>query len=193
MIHVDRVIVVEGKYDRMALSRVVDGIVLETGGFGIFSDDAKLETLRTLAQQKGLILLTDSDRSGMAIRNYIIGAVGPEYIRNAYIPDCYGKEKRKKHPSAEGKLGVEAMSEEVLSSILSFAISPPERNGEGLITNADLYRFGLLGGKNSRALRASYQEKLGLPAHLSPRKFLEVLNAMRTRSEFLRDAEEFLL
>ena len=95
MIYTDRVIVVEGKYDRIALSRIVDGIIVETGGFGIFSDDEKLQTLRTLAREKGLILLTDSDRSGMAIRNYLIGAIGPEYIRNAYIPDQYGKEKRK--------------------------------------------------------------------------------------------------
>ena len=124
MIHVDRVIVVEGKYDRIALARVTDALILETGGFGIFTDDAKLESLGTLARKKGLILLTDSDRSGMAIRNYLIGAIGSEYIRNAYIPDCYGTEKRKKHPSAEGKLGVEGMSEEVLASILSVAQVP---------------------------------------------------------------------
>ena len=190
MIRVDRVIVVEGKYDRIALSRVVDGVIVETGGFGIFSDDAKLETLRTLARQKGLILLTDSDRSGMAIRNYLIGAIGSEYIRNAYIPDRYGKEKRKKHPSAEGKLGVEAMSEEILSSILSFAVSA-EKATQAPITNADLYGVGLLGGENSSVSRARYQQKLGLPAHLSPKKFLEILNAMRTREEFFRDAEEF--
>ena len=189
MIRVDRVIVVEGKYDRIALSRVVEGVIVETGGFGIFSDGAKLETLRTLAWQKGLILLTDSDRSGMAIRNYLIGAIGAEYIRNAYIPDRYGKEKRKKHPSAEGKLGVEAMSEATLSAILSFSVSA-ERVSDP-ITNADLYGVGLLGVENSSASRARYQKKLGLPAHLSPKKFLEILNAMRTRDEFFRDAEEF--
>ncbi len=192
MIRVDRVIVVEGKYDRIALSRIVDGIIVETGGFRIFSDDSKLETLRTLAYQKGLILLTDSDRSGMAIRNYLISTIGPKYIRNAYIPDCFGKEKRKKHPSAEGKLGVEGMSEEVLSSILNFAALPLEEPVDP-ITNADLYNTGLLGGNRSSRLRAEYQVSLGLPAHLSPRKFLEILNALRSREEFLRDAEEFFL
>ncbi len=192
MIHVDQVIVVEGKYDRIALSRIVDGVVVETGGFGIFSDDKKLQMLRTLAKEKGLILLTDSDRSGMAIRNYIIGAVGREYIRNAYIPDLYGKEKRKTKPSAEGKLGVEGMSEEVLSSVLSFASTPVSVRGNP-ITNADLYNVGLLGRPDSARLRAEYQVRLGLPAHLSPRKFSEVLNALRTREEFFSDIEEFAL
>ena len=190
MIHCERVIVVEGKYDRMALSRIVDGVVVETGGFGIFSDDKKLETLRTLAKRKGLILLTDSDRSGMAIRNYLIGAIGPQYIRNAYIPDCYGKEKRKKSPSAEGKLGGEGMSEVVLLRVLSFACEP-DAPPKDPITNADLFNCGLLGGAESAKRRAAYQTKLGLPAHLSPRKFAEILNALRTREEFFRDTEEY--
>lgn len=189
MIHCERVIVVEGKYDRLALSRLVDGVIVETGGFGIFSDDKKLESLRTLAKAKGLILLTDSDRSGMAIRNYLIGAIGSQYIRNAYIPDCYGKEKRKKTPSAEGKLGVEGMSEEVLLQILSFACEPAVQR-EDPITNADLFNCGLLGGVDSARRRAEYQTMLGLPAHLSPRKFAEILNALRTREEFFRDTEE---
>ena len=191
MIRIDRVIVVEGKYDRIALTRVVDGVIVETGGFGIFSDDKKLETLRTLARQRGLILLTDSDRSGMAIRNYLIGAIGPQYILNAYIPDCYGKEKRKKHPSAEGKLGVEGMSEEVLSQVLGFAARPRERKTDP-ITNADLFNRGFLGKPDSSARRAEYQKKLGLPAHLSPRKFAEILNFLRTREEFFRETEELL-
>lgn len=191
MIRVDRVIVVEGKYDRIALSRIVDGVIVETGGFGIFSDDKKLQTLRTLARQKGLLLLTDSDRSGFAIRNYLIGSIGSQYVKNVYIPDCYGREKRKKHPSAEGKLGVEGMSEEILRSILETAAAP-DRGGEDLITQKDLFNVGLLGGPHSGQKRQAYQERLGLPAHLSPRKFLEIINAMRSRKEFLRDVEEFL-
>ena len=189
MIHVDRVIVVEGKYDRIALARVTDALVLETGGFGIFTDDAKLESLRTLARKKGLIVLTDSDRSGVSIRNALIGAIGSEYIRNAYIPDCYGTEKRKKHPSAEGKLGVEGMSEEVLASILSVAQVPREDVVDP-ITNADLYNAGLLGGRDSAALRAEYQIALGLPSRMSPRKFLEIVNALRRREELRRDMAE---
>ncbi len=189
MIHVDRVIVVEGKYDRITLSKIVDGVIVETGGFGIFSDHQKLETIRTLAKEKGLILLTDSDRSGMAIRNYLIGAIGPQYIKNAYIPDCYGKEKRKQHPSSEGKLGVEGMSESVLSSILEFASVPQVQQKES-ITNADLYNAGLLGNPESKKLRMKYQQILGLPAHLSPRKFSEMLNLLRTREEFLSEIEE---
>lgn len=192
MIRVDRVIVVEGKYDKIALSRVVDGVIMETGGFGIFTDKKKLETLRTLAKEKGLILLTDSDRSGMAIRNYLIGAIGSQYIRNAYIPDCYGKEKRKQHPSAEGKLGVEGMSPEILSSILETSVSTAPVNDDP-ITNADLYRVGLLGSFESKKNREQYQKHLGLPAHLSPRKFSEILNLLRTREEFLAEIEELFL
>ena len=192
MIHVDRVIVVEGKYDKIALSRVVDGVIMETGGFGIFTDKKKLETLRTLAKEKGLILLTDSDRSGMAIRNYLIGAIGPQYIQNAYIPDRYGKEKRKQHPSAEGKLGVEGMSPEILSSILETSVSTVSEKNDS-ITNADLYRVGLLGSFESKRNRELYQKHLGLPAHLSPRKFSEILNLLRTREEFLAETEELFL
>ena len=192
MIHVDRVIVVEGKYDKIALSRVVDGVIMETGGFGIFSDKKRLETLRTLARKKGLILLTDSDRSGMAIRNYLIGAIGPQYIQNAYIPDCYGKEKRKQHPSAEGKLGVEGMSPEILASVLKTSAATLSQNKEP-ITNADLYQVGLLGSFESKKMREQYQKHLGLPAHLSPRKFSEILNLLRTREEFLAETEELFL
>ena len=192
MIHVDRVIVVEGKYDRIALSRVVDGVIVETAGFGIFTDDEKLETLRTLARKRGLILLTDSDRSGMAIRNYLIGAIGKQYIQNAYIPDVYGKEKRKKHASSEGKLGVEGMEEALLAEILSSAASADLVTSDP-ITNADLYVCGLLGGNNSSRLRAEYQKMLGLPAHLSPKKFIEILNVIRSRDEFIRDMEAFFL
>lgn len=188
MIHVNEVLVVEGKYDRQTLARFVDGVIVETDGFGIFQDREKLELLRTLAKERGLILLTDSDRSGLAIRNYLLGAIGQGSVRNAYIPDLYGKEKRKAHPSKEGKIGVEGMTEEVLRQILAFAVSsPPERDP---ITNADLYAVGLLGGKDSSARRAAYQKQLGLPAHLSPKKFLEVLNVMRSSDEFYRDFEE---
>lgn len=192
MIHIDRVLVVEGKYDRIALSRIVDGVIVETGGFGIFSDDAKLATLRTLAKEKGLIVLTDSDRSGMAIRNYLIGAIGLRYIKNAYIPDCYGTESRKKRPSAEGKLGVEGMSEQILTEILSFAASPVPLRSDP-ITYADLYNAGLLGAPDSGRRRAQYQQRLGLPSHLSARKFSEVLNALRSREEFFRDIKELTL
>lgn len=191
MIRTDSVIVVEGKYDRIALSRVVEGVIVETGGFGIFTDGEKLATLRTLARERGLILLTDSDRSGMAIRNYLIGAIGAEYVKNAYIPDVYGKERRKRHPSAEGKLGVEGIPVSVLEEILSAACRPAKEKKDP-ITNADLYNRGLLGLPDSSARRRAYQTKLGLPAHLSPKKFSEILNVLCTREEFLRDTEEFL-
>lgn len=182
MIQIDRVIVVEGKYDVIALSRIVDAVIIETSGFQIFQDKEKLELLRTLAKRCGLILLTDSDRAGMAIRNFLIGSIGAEYIRNAYIPERYGTEHRKKHPSKEGKLGVEGMDEETLEQILWFA-SAPKQNKEEL-TTLDLYFAGLLGQPDSANKRMKLQKQLGLPSHLSPKKFLEILNAIIGKAEF---------
>lgn len=183
MIHVDRVIVVEGKYDRAALARLTDATVIETGGFGIFRNRELQKTLRTLAEKKGLLILTDSDRAGNLIRNFLISSIGSDKIRNAYIPERYGKEKRKPHPSKEGKLGVEGMDEATLRSVLTRCSEPmPPRTDP--ITSADLYALGLLGRENSSEKRAEFQRSLDLPSHLSPRRFLEMMNCCMSKREF---------
>ena len=107
MIKVDKIIVVEGKYDRIKLSSIIDGVIIETDGFGIFKNKEKQKLLRKLAEKKGLLILTDSDSAGFVIRNFITSIVPNEYITNAYIPDIFGKERRKETSSKEGKLGVE--------------------------------------------------------------------------------------
>ena len=118
MLKIQEAIVVEGRYDKNTLSQVVDAVILETSGFGIFKDKEKLALLRRVGEKRGLILLTDSDGAGFVIRNYLKGALPKDQVKQAYIPDRPGKEKRKKHPGKEGKLGVEGMSPAVLEQAL---------------------------------------------------------------------------
>ena len=121
MRRIKEVIVVEGRYDKNTLSQVVDAVILETAGFGIFHDAAKRHLLKTLAETRGLIVLTDSDGAGFLIRNHIRGCIDPKLVKHAYIPDVYGKERRKNAPSKEGKLGVEGMRPEILLEALQRA------------------------------------------------------------------------
>ena len=187
---IKEVIVVEGRYDKNSLLQVVDAVVLESEGFGIFNNRQKQKLLRSLAEKHGLIVLTDSDGAGFVIRNFIRSCVNPKCVKHAYIPDRYGKEKRKRSPSKEGKLGVEGMPPAVLLEALERAGASFE-DGEGSyekkdpITKLDLYRAGLSGGEGSRAARAALIQKLDLPEHLSADALLEILNMLMSRDEFL--------
>lgn len=115
---IKEVIVVEGRYDKNTLAQVVDATVVELGGFAVFHDAEKLALLRRLAESRGLILLTDSDGAGFVIRNHLKGALPRDKVKQAYIPDIAGKEKRKRRPGKEGKLGVEGMDPATLLSVL---------------------------------------------------------------------------
>ena len=189
---VREVIVVEGRYDKNTLSQVVDAVILETGGFGIFKNREKAALLRRLAEERGLILLTDSDGAGFLIRGHLKGLVPPERVKQAYIPDIPGKERRKSAPGREGKLGVEGMSPQVLLAALEragatfeegeAAASPPERQP---LTKADMLDLGLTGPDSARR-RALLQRRLDLPARLTPGGLLEVLNCLYTREEIRR-------
>ena len=188
MRRVKEVIVVEGRYDKNALRQVVDAVVIETGGFEIFNDRQKQKLLRTMASARGLVVLTDPDGAGFVIRNFIKSCVPPEQLKQAYVPDIYGKEKRKAKPSKEGKLGVEGMRAEVLLEALRRAgVSLEDEDcvkNETPVGKADLYRIGLSGRENSSRLRAALIRKLDLPEHLSADALLEVVNATMTREEF---------
>ena len=184
---IKEVIVVEGRYDRNMLLQVVDATVVETGGFSVFNDREKLNFLRRLAEKRGLILLTDSDGAGFVIRNYLKGALPKEHIKQAYIPDMPGKERRKRKPGKEGKLGVEGMSPQVLLEALrlsgaTFADESPtmEKNA---ITKADLLEKGLI-GPGSTQTRNELLHRLELPEHLSPNAMLEALNLLMSQEEF---------
>ena len=185
---VREVIVVEGRYDKNTLSQLVDAVIIETSGFGIFNDAQKQKLLRRLAAERGLVVLTDSDGAGFVIRNFIKGCVDPALVKHAYIPDVAGKERRKSAPSKEGKLGVEGMRPEVLLDALrragagvdDEAAAPPRAR----ITKADMYKRGLSGGEGSRARRAALIRELDLPEKLSADALLDVLNAILSRDEF---------
>ena len=71
---IQEAIVVEGRYDKAALAGVVDTLILDTAGFGVFRDGERLALLRKLAAKRGLIVLTDPDGAGFVIRNYLKGA-----------------------------------------------------------------------------------------------------------------------
>lgn len=185
---VKEVIVVEGRYDKNTLSQIVDAVIIETSGFGIFNDAQKQKLLRTMAQARGLVVLTDSDGAGFVIRNFIKGCVDPACVKHAYIPDVYGKERRKAAPSKEGKLGVEGMRPQVLLDALIRAGATmdarPAAESATRITKADMYKCGLSGGTGSREKRAALIKRLDLPEKLSADALLDVLNAIMTREEF---------
>ena len=186
---VKEVIVVEGRYDKNALSQVVDAVIIETSGFGIFNDRQKQKLLRKLAEERGIIVLTDPDGAGFVIRNFIRGSVDPSLVKHAYVPDIAGKERRKATASKEGKLGVEGMRPQVLLDALIRAgatiddTSPDEKPQR--ITKTDMYKRGLSGGQGSREKRAALIKTLDLPEHLTADALLDVLNATMTREEFL--------
>ena len=193
MRRVREVIVVEGRYDKNTLRQVVDAVVIETAGFGIFNDAQKQKLLRRMAEARGLIVLTDPDGAGFVIRNFIRSCVPPERLKQAYVPDIRGKEKRKAKPSREGKLGVEGMRAEILTEALrragaTFEDAQSPRAGQ-MITKADLYRLGLSGRENSARKRAELIRELDLPEHLSADALLDVLNATMSREEFLSRAD----
>ena len=179
---------VEGRYDKAALASCVDAVILDTAGFGIFTDVEKLDLMRRLAQKRGLIVLTDSDGGGFVIRSFLKSAIDPALVKHAYIPDLYGKEKRKSFPSKEGKLGVEGMSPKILLEALRRAGATMEGEAPksaGGIRKSDLYAAGLTGCADSAERRRALTEKLSLPERLTPNALLEVLNALMTKEEFL--------
>ena len=189
MIRLKEAVVVEGRYDKNTLSQLVDTVILETNGFGIFKDGEKLALLRRIAEKRGLVVLTDSDGAGFVIRNYLKGALPRDQVKHAYIPDLYGKERRKRHPGKEGKLGVEGMSQDVLERALRQAgatvLGEEEKRSAPALTKADLYACGLSGGPNSRERRQKLLLALGLPEHLSPNAMLLVLSALYSREDLL--------
>lgn len=189
MLKIKEAIVVEGRYDKNALSQLVDTVILETSGFGVFKDGERLALLRRLAAARGLIVLTDSDGAGFVIRSYLKGAIPPEQVKHAYIPDVYGKERRKRIPGKEGKLGVEGMRPQVLENALRRAgatILDGEEKTAGErrpITKGDLYAAGLSGAPAAAARRSALLKALDLPGHMSANALLAVLNALYTPEE----------
>ena len=189
MLHIKEAIVVEGRYDKNTLSQVVDTLILETGGFHIFKDPEQMALLRRAAQRRGLIVLTDSDGAGFVIRNRIRGALPKTQVKHAYVPDICGKERRKRHPGKEGKLGVEGMSPAVLEQALRQAGATvlegdvPQRPSGPPLSKADLMTAGLSGRPDSAQRRLALLKQLALPEHMSANALLAVLNGCYSRGE----------
>ncbi len=179
-------IVVEGRYDKNTLSQIVEATIFETEGFQIFKDKEKMALLRRVAEKRGLIVFTDSDGAGFVIRNHIKSAIDGRYLKHAYIPDIYGKERRKTAPGKEGKLGVEGMKKDILLDALRRAGATfEEKNVEILpiITKQDLMELGLSGGPASGQKRKKLLKKLNFPEHLSANAMLQALQLLYTPSE----------
>lgn len=182
MIRIRQAVIVEGKYDKIKLSSLLDTVIIQTDGFGIFKDHEKMELIRRLAQTRGILILTDSDAAGFKIRSYIGGSLPQDQVIHAYIPDILGKEKRKSAPSQEGKLGVEGIPSKILMESLQRAGVTCEEAAEPgrKITKNDLYEDGLSGRPNSRALKKKLLKQLQLPERLSSNALLEILNLFMT-------------
>ena len=191
MLRIKEAIVVEGRYDKNTLLQVVDTLILETGGFRIFKDPDQLALLRRAAEKRGLVVLTDSDGAGFVIRNHIKSVIPRSLLKHAYIPDVYGKERRKRQRGKEGKLGVEGMPPEVLEQVLRRAgatfLDEGARSEEAgpPLTKADLFAAGLSGGADSGARRLALLKRLAVPEHMSANGLLAVLNGCYSRGEAL--------
>ena len=188
MFRIQEAVVVEGRYDKNTLSQIVDTLILETNGFGIFHDPERMALLRRAAEKRGLIVLTYSDGAGFVIRNRIKGAVPKELVKHAYIPDVYGKEKRKRRPGKEGKLGVEGMPPQVIEQVLrragaTFLGEAAPGESERSVTKADLFAAGLTGGEGSAQRRLELLKRLELPEHMSTNALLAVLNGCYSGEE----------
>ncbi|MBE5040963.1 toprim domain-containing protein [Ructibacterium gallinarum] len=179
MIHIKEAIIVEGKYDRERLKKVTDAPVICTGGFRLYKSPDLIESIRHLAQTRGIIILTDSDRAGFRIRNYLKRRLGNQCsIKNAYIPAIPGKERRKEKPGKEGLLGVEGMDYSALEKILAAAteMNTVATEQVRLVTKADLFADGFSGHNDSAARRAQLAAQLHLPPRISTNALLELLN-----------------
>ena len=192
MLKLKEAVIVEGKYDKIELSSIIDAVIIPTNGFNIFKNRETLEIIRYFAAKTGIIILTDSDAAGFKIRSYIKGAVKNGKITNVYIPDILGKERRKTVPSKEGKLGVEGMEKEIiLSAFRKAGISADDKEmPDDPITRLDLYETGFSGGKNSSEKRKMLLRELDLPELLTVTGITDILNTLMTRQEFFALAEK---
>lgn len=199
MIHIDKAIIVEGKYDKIKLSSIFDATIIVTDGFSIYKNSELSNLIRFYADNGGIIILTDSDSAGFKIRNYIKGFVSNDKITNVYIPEIIGKEKRKDKPSKEGTLGVEGIDKDVIieafetAGVLGDCVTSQNRESNDCITNLDLYDLGLIGVKDSKRRRRDLLNAMGLPGHISTNALLELLNKAMSRTEFLDKCSKELL
>ena len=185
MIKIKEAVIVEGKYDKIKLSNILDAFIVETNGFQIYKDNARRDFIKRLANERGIIILTDSDHSGFQLRSYISMGIPKDKIKHLYIPDVYGKEKRKTEPSKEGKLGVEGIDDKILINLFQNAdVEFTEAENKTPITNYDLFAAGISGGANAKEKRKKLLKRLNLPEFLSANSLLTYLNSSSSTDEF---------
>ncbi len=187
MINLKQAIIVEGKYDKIKLSSFINSVIITTNGFSLFKDKEKCEIIRYYAKNTGIIILTDSDTAGFKIRNHIKSVVNKGKVTNVYIPDVFGKEKRKQIASKEGKIGVEGISKKILLDAFEKAgvlCEDAPKKEENMISRLDFYDYGFSGRADSSKKRKELLSYLGLPELLTTTGILEIINSMMTKSEF---------
>ncbi len=193
MIKLDKAIIVEGKYDKIRLSNFIDALIIETDGFRIFSDSEKRALIKRLAKEKGIIVITDSDAAGFRIRNFIKNIASDGEVINVYIPDIFGKEKRKTQASKEGKLGVEGISDEIIKDAMVKAgvtHSLSEKTDRRTVKVSDLYDDGFTGSNNAKEHRYALLRYLGLPSRLSNSQLLKLINTFMTYEDYKKAVNE---
>lgn len=192
MIKIKQAVIVEGKYDKIKLSSIIDAPIIQTDGFGIFKDKELQLLIRKLAEKRGILVLTDSDSAGFKIRSFIGSTVDQKNIIHAYIPDIFGKESRKTEPSKEGKIGVEGVSEEIIMQALSNAgvLCETAPEPQRPITKIDLYELGFTGSEDSSKKRAALLRYYSFPERLSSNSLVKVLNCITTYERFVDDVKE---
>ncbi|MCQ2471715.1 MAG: DUF4093 domain-containing protein [Clostridia bacterium] len=192
MLKTDKIIVVEGKYDKIKLSSIIDAVIIATDGFSIFKDKEKQKFLRKLSEKKEIVILTDSDSAGFVIRNFLSGILPKSKIINAYIPDIFGKEKRKIEASKEGKLGVEGVPAEIIKDALQKAgvLISEENENKKLVTKQDFYSDGLTGGADSKEKRLRLLKHLDLPQKMTTNSMIEIINTFMSYDDYKKAVEE---
>lgn len=193
MIKINQAVIVEGKYDKIKLSSVIDALIIETDGFGIFKDKEKQRLIRFLAETKGIVIMTDSDSAGFKIRSFINGITDSKNITNVFIPDIYGKEKRKTEFSKEGKIGVEGISKDIILDSLNKAgidCDENERTAAREVTKTDFFFDGVSGGEQSSKIRKELAKSLGLPERISASSLLKIINSYMTYDDYKKCVEQ---
>ncbi len=186
MIHLNSVVIVEGKYDKIRLENIIDALIITTNGFEIFKNEEKRQLIKLLAEERGIIIITDSDSAGRLIRNHLQSFVSADKIKNVYLPQIKGKEKRKAHVSSEGYLGVEGIDDEIIIYTLKqFGITGEGSNQKRKpITKTDLYTLSLSGTENSKKNRKGILKYLNFP-DMSANAFLDLINVLYGYDKFL--------
>ena len=194
MIKLKQAVIVEGKYDKITLENIIDATIITTDGYRIFKNKEKRDLIRLLASRNGIIVITDSDSAGGVIRSYLKQICPTDTITNVYVPQLFGKEKRKEKPSKQGLLGVEGLSKQTIIEALAKSGITGEyitHKNDKIITKSDLFTVGLSGGKNSVVLRKEFSKFIGLPANMSANAFLDAVNAVMNYEDFFEAVKKW--